>query len=99
MGKWVLRGPLEEVLKPIQKNIFTLTSEDWLDIPEVQYIKHDIKLSKQEQTEYMRLNSQCYTLILMMLLFQLKSKLNLQNFKHCVMGLFTTPKTSEAFRS
>ena len=70
--KWVLRGPLEEVLKPIQKNIFTLTSEDWLDIPEVQYIKHDIKLSKQEQTEYMRLNSMLHVNLDVMLLFQLK---------------------------
>lgn len=32
--KWVLNCDLSEVLKPIQDNIFTLSADDWLTIPE-----------------------------------------------------------------
>ena len=96
--KWVLRVPLEEVLKPIQKNIFTLTSEDWLDIPKVQYIKHDIKLSKQEQTEYMRLNSMLHV-NLDDVTISIKEQAKFAKLQTLCNGFVYDTKTSEAFRS
>lgn len=55
--KWVLDTPLELLLEPIKKNIFTLSSEDWLDIPEVTYHNHDIQLSDPEIKEYLSLQT------------------------------------------
>ena len=32
-SKWQLNKPLDELIKPIKDNIFTLTAKDWLEIP------------------------------------------------------------------
>lgn len=55
--KWKLRTPLNELLKNVKKNIFTLDSADWLEIPQVEYIQHEVELSAPEMNEYLRLNS------------------------------------------
>ena len=55
--KWKLRTPLPELLKNVKKNIFTLDSADWLEIPQVEYIQHEVELSAPEINEYLRLNS------------------------------------------
>ncbi len=55
--KWKLTTPLPELLSGLRKNIFTLDSKDWLDIPEVEYIQHNVELSENEMNEYLRLNT------------------------------------------
>ena len=55
--KWKLRTPLPELLKNVKKNIFTLDSADWLEIPQVEYIQHEVELSAPEMNEYLRLNT------------------------------------------
>lgn len=57
--KWQLKKgvTLKDLLQPVMNNIITMSAEDYLDIPEVQYINHDIELTKPEMTEYMRLNT------------------------------------------
>lgn len=50
--KWVLNVPMPEVLKDIQRNIFTLDSDDWLEIPEVEHVAHEVKLSEIEMNRY-----------------------------------------------
>lgn len=56
-SKWKPKEPLEALLAPIKDNIFTLTAEDWLTIPEVDYIQHPVALPADELDEYMRLDS------------------------------------------
>lgn len=56
-SKWKLTVPLDYLLRKVKDNIFTLDSKDWLDIPEVTYIKHPVKLTKNEFDEYLRLNT------------------------------------------
>lgn len=55
--KWKLTTPLDQLLQKLKRNIFTLDSKDWLDIPEVEYIQHDVVLSENEMNEYLRLNT------------------------------------------
>ena len=55
--KWKLVTPLDELLSKLKGNIFTLDSKDWLEIPEVEYIQHDVILSEKEMNEYLRLNT------------------------------------------
>ena len=55
--KWVLNVPLEELLKPVKKYIFTLDSKDWLEVPPVEFFKHKITLSEKEMLNYIKLNS------------------------------------------
>lgn len=55
--KWVLITPFENLIKPYQKHIFTLKSEDYLEIPPVTYHKHDIELSKDEMIQYRNLET------------------------------------------
>ena len=43
-SKWQLNKPLDELIKPIKDNIFTLTAKDWLEIPEVTEHTHKITL-------------------------------------------------------
>ena len=50
--KWKLLAPLLDVLGPISENIFTLDSRDWLSIPEVSIIPHDVELSDSERERY-----------------------------------------------
>lgn len=47
--KWKLNHPLEELLAPIRNNIFTLTAEDWLEIPEVTHTTHAIGMDKETE--------------------------------------------------
>ena len=55
--KWKLVTPLDQLLKNVRQNIFTLDTKDWLDIPEVEYIEHYVTLSEAEMTEYIKLNT------------------------------------------
>lgn len=55
--KWKLITPLPELIKNVRPNIFTLDSADWLEIPQVEYIRHDVELSEPEMNEYLRLNT------------------------------------------
>lgn len=43
---------MEEILKPIRKNIFTLDSQDYLSIPEISEINHPVRLTDKEQSAY-----------------------------------------------
>lgn len=45
-SKWRLTVPLETLLKPISDNIFTLTAEDYLQIPEVTHTTHEIEVDE-----------------------------------------------------
>ena len=95
--KWVLRVPLDEVLKPIQKNIFTLTSEDYLDIPEVEYIKHDIELKKDEFKEYMRLSTMLQ-INLDGVIHSVKEQAKFAKLQTACLGFIYDTKTGDAFR-
>ena len=55
--KWKLVTPLEQLLKNVKGNIFTLDSRDWLEIPEVQYFEHYVELTEPEMDEYLKLNT------------------------------------------
>lgn len=55
--KWRLMVPLEEVLQPVRERIFTLSSDDYLDIPDVTIREHIVTLSKEEKTNYDRLEA------------------------------------------
>lgn len=55
--KWVLKVPLLDVLKDVEKHIFTLDSSDYLEIPAVEHVNHPIALSKDETTQYNNLQS------------------------------------------
>lgn len=55
--KWRLMVPLEEVLKPIADFIFTLDSADYLKIPEVTYIEHQVRLSEKEMKQYLNVDA------------------------------------------
>ena len=55
--KWKLVTPLEQLIKNVRQNIFTLDSRDWLEIPEVQYFEHYVELSEPEMNEYLKLNT------------------------------------------
>lgn len=51
--KWKLAVPLECVLQPIQKDIFTLTASDYLHIPAVSYETRKVELTASEREQYM----------------------------------------------
>ena len=55
--KWKLVTPLEQLIARAKPNIFTLDSKDWLDIPAVEYIQHEVELSVAEMNEYLKLNT------------------------------------------
>lgn len=55
--KWQNVTPLKDLIEPYKKNIFTLDSSDWLEVPEVSYIPHVVELSDPEINEYLRLNT------------------------------------------
>lgn len=55
--KWRLRGKLEDVIKPIERHIFTLDSADWLEIPPVSYQVHKVTMTQDEYDGYLELNS------------------------------------------
>ena len=55
--KWKLVTPLEQLIARAKPNIFTLDSKDWLDIPAVEYIQHEVELSEAEMNEYLKLNT------------------------------------------
>lgn len=55
--KWKLAVPLEQVLQPISENIFTLTASDYLDIPPVSHIRHDIVLDADTMAAYRDLDA------------------------------------------
>ena len=55
--KWQNVTPLKDLIEPYRKNIFTLDSSDWLEVPEVSYIPHVVELSAEEQNEYLRLST------------------------------------------
>lgn len=49
--KWEARRPMADILAPIKKNIFTLTSGDWLTIPSTTYDVEAVQLSETEYNE------------------------------------------------
>lgn len=51
-SKWKLAGTLDDVLKPIEPYTFTLSSEDYLQIPSVSDHVHDVTLSEVERAQY-----------------------------------------------
>lgn len=55
--KWQPAKPLAEILKPIESDVFTLTAEDYLTIPPVSHVKHDIKLSAENAKAYGELDA------------------------------------------
>ena len=55
--KWQNVTPLKDLIEPYRKNIFTLDSSDWLEVPEVSYVPHVVQLSTEEQNEYLRLST------------------------------------------
>ncbi len=46
-----------DVIAPIEKHIFTLSSDDYLEIPEVKHITHDVELSPLERENYMSMDT------------------------------------------
>lgn len=55
--KWKLAVPLEQVLQPISDKIFTLTASDYLAIPPVSHIRHDIALDADTMAAYRDLDA------------------------------------------
>lgn len=55
--KWELVSSLNEVIEPFKAHFFTLMADDYLDIPEVSYITHKVKLSDEEYKNYMQLKT------------------------------------------
>ena len=55
--KWKLAVPLEQVLQPIADRIFTLTASDYLAIPPVSHIRHDIALDADTMAAYRDLDA------------------------------------------
>ena len=55
--KWKLAVPLEQVLQPIADKIFTLTASDYLAIPPVSHIRHDIALDADTMAAYRDLDA------------------------------------------
>lgn len=55
--KWQLAVPLEQVLQPIADRVFTLTAADYLTIPSVSHIRHDIALDADTMAAYRDLDA------------------------------------------
>ena len=45
--KWRLKVSLEELLKPIAADVFTLTADDYLEIPPVTHITHSVEVGDE----------------------------------------------------
>lgn len=58
--KWKAVSPLEVILSNVKDCIFTLDSKDYLEIPDVTYHEHYIKLTDNEQSEYMSLKTKLF---------------------------------------
>lgn len=56
-SKWKPTKPLENILQPIRDNIFTLSADDYLEIPEITEIAHPIELGKESRSAYDDLQS------------------------------------------
>ncbi len=56
-SKYKLISRLEDVIGKYRNNIFTLDAADWLEIPEVSFIKHEIKLKEKQMSEYLQLET------------------------------------------
>lgn len=50
--KWRLTVPLDDVLRQVKGDIFTLDSKDYLDIPPVSVVAHPVTLSPMERERY-----------------------------------------------
>lgn len=50
--KWRLVVPLDEVLRQVKSDIFTLDSRDYLDIPPVSLVHHPVPLYEDERERY-----------------------------------------------
>ena len=46
-SKWRLNVPLETLLRPIKENIFTLTADDYLQIPEKTETTHGVEMNEE----------------------------------------------------
>lgn len=56
-SKWQLAVPLEKILQPIADRVFTLTAEDYLHIPPVSHVRHDIALDADTMRAYRDLDA------------------------------------------
>lgn len=50
--KWRPLVKLPDLLRRWRESIFTLDSKDWLDIPEVETVRHAVELSAEERNRY-----------------------------------------------
>lgn len=55
--KWRLSVPLEALLKPIRENIFTLTADDYLEIPPVTHTTHAVSLDNNTRAAITELDA------------------------------------------
>lgn len=51
-SKWKAVKPIEDIIKPIERDIFTLTAADYLHIPPVSHNQHFVELSKETREAY-----------------------------------------------
>lgn len=56
-SKWQLSVPIEDVLKPIEDKVFTLTAADYLHIPAVTHTRHDVALDDETMKAYRDLDA------------------------------------------
>ncbi len=56
-SKWQLAVPLEKILQPIADRVFTLTAADYLHIPPVSHVRHDITLDPATLQAYRDLDA------------------------------------------
>lgn len=56
-SKWQLAVPIEDVLKPIEDKVFTLTAADYLHIPPVTHTRHDVALDDETMKAYRDLDA------------------------------------------
>lgn len=57
--KWKPLTTIDNILQPFMRNIFTLSSADYLEIPQVSYVQHKIDPTKEERTAYLQLSATC----------------------------------------
>lgn len=55
--KWRAVAPLTDILAKVKDDIFTLSSDDYLDIPPVTFHDHAVELGKEERKAYDDLNA------------------------------------------
>ena len=56
-SKYKLISQLEDVIAKYKNNIFTLDAADWLEIPAVNFIKHEVELKEEQMFEYLQLET------------------------------------------